>query len=508
MSSENNRRIAKNTLFLYIRMLITMLVGLYTSRVVLNILGVEDFGIYNIVGGVVVLFSFLNNAMSNATLRFLSYEIGKENTEQIKKTFKMSMTAHISIAILAFLLLETVGLWFVNTYLNIPVGRMYAANWVYQFSIFTFIVNIIRIPYNASIIAYENMSFFAYVSILEVLLKLFIVFLLFIIGFDKLISYAFLVLVVTFFVTIIFKLYCTRKFSTCHYNFFWDKDLYFKLMSFSGWSMLSSVANIGAQQGGNIILNIFNGVIANAAYGVANQASNAIYGFVNNFQLAFKPQIIKLYAAGETGKLHVLMFRTSLFSYYLFLIIAIPFLVNTEEVLQLWLKTVPEYAVVFCQLMILYFLIDSIQAPLWTAIYATGNIRSYQLWYSFLVAFNIPLAYTLLKMGMPPYYVLIVRVGLNFISAIIRTIYLSYFMNFPAMKYFKSIVLRAAMVTILAYFIARIINNNSDRNFTELLLMITLTVGAVIGIIYIIGINKKERMVVNSYVKNVLNRKE
>jgi O-antigen/teichoic acid export membrane protein len=291
-----------------------MLVGLYTSRVVLNILGVEDFGIYNIVGGVVVLFSFLNNAMSNATLRFLSYEIGKENTEQIKKTFKMSMTAHISIAILAFLLLETVGLWFVNTYLNIPVGRMYAANWVYQFSIFTFIVNIIRIPYNASIIAYENMSFFAYVSILEVLLKLFIVFLLFIIGFDKLISYAFLVLVVTFFVTIIFKLYCTRKFSTCHYNFFWDKDLYFKLMSFSGWSMLSSVANIGAQQGGNIILNIFNGVIANAAYGVANQASNAIYGFVNNFQLAFKPQIIKLYAAGETGKLHVLMFRTSLFS--------------------------------------------------------------------------------------------------------------------------------------------------------------------------------------------------
>lgn len=176
MSSENNRRIAKNTLFLYIRMLITMLVGLYTSRVVLNILGVEDFGIYNIVGGVVVLFSFLNNAMSNATLRFLSYEIGKENTEQIKKTFKMSMTAHISIAILAFLLLETVGLWFVNTYLNIPVGRMYAANWVYQFSIFTFIVNIIRIPYNASIIAYENMSFFAYVSILEVLLKLFIVF--------------------------------------------------------------------------------------------------------------------------------------------------------------------------------------------------------------------------------------------------------------------------------------------------------------------------------------------
>lgn len=315
-------------------------------------------------------------------------------------------------------------------------------------------------------------------------------------------------LVVTFFVTIIFKLYCTRKFSTCHYNFFWDKDLYFKLMSFSGWSMLSSVANIGAQQGGNIILNIFNGVIANAAYGVANQASNAIYGFVNNFQLAFKPQIIKLYAAGETGKLHVLMFRTSLFSYYLFLIIAIPFLVNTEEVLQLWLKTVPEYAVVFCQLMILYFLIDSIQAPLWTAIYATGNIRSYQLWYSFLVAFNIPLAYTLLKMGMPPYYVLIVRVGLNFISAIIRTIYLSYFMNFPAMKYFKSIVLRAAMVTILAYFIARIINNNSDRNFTELLLMITLTVGAVIGIIYIIGINKKERMVVNSYVKNVLNRKE
>jgi O-antigen/teichoic acid export membrane protein len=505
MPPANNKRIAKNTVYLYIRMLITMLVTLYTSRVVLNVLGVEDFGVYNIIGGVVILFSFLNNAMSNATQRFLSYDLGKEDTFQLKKTFSMSITAHISISLLVFVLSETVGLWFINTHLNIPANRMNAANWVFQFTIMTFIINIIRVPYNASIIAYEKMSFFAYISIIEVLLKLLVVYLLLITDMDKLIFYSFLMFLVSFLVSIIYKEYCNKKFTICRYHFSWNKNLYVKLMSFSGWSMLGGIANIGAQQGANILLNIFSGVTSNAAFGIANQVSNAVYSFVSNFQLAFNPQIIKLYSVGDNNNLHKLMFRTSLFSYYLLLIIAVPFLINTETVLQLWLKNVPDYSVVFCQLMIIYYLIDSIQAPLWNAIYATGQIRTYQLWLSGLLILNIPLSYYLLRIGMSPSIVLAVRVGLNFISAIIRTIYIKYCINFPSMKYLIDVVLKAVIVTIVAFTLSIVIKNNISATIAGFLWATVLSVIVTGLIMYLIGINKNERASINTYVRKIFN---
>ncbi len=334
MHSSKTKQIAKNTSLLYFRMLITMIVTLYTSRIVLNTLGIEDFGIYNIIGGVIILFTFLNVAMSNTTQRFLSFELGRNDMEQLKKTFSMSMTAHISIALIVFLLSETVGLWFINTQLNIPAERMNAANWVYQFSILTFVFQIIRVPYNASIIAYERMSFYAYISIIEVILKLAVVFLLQKGGFDKLIFYSILLFIVSIIILYAYKVYCNKKFKISRYYFFWDGSLYKNIMSFSGWSLMGSVASISANQGINILLNIFFGVAVNAAMGIANQVNGALNSFVVNFQTAFKPQIVKSYAEGDKKYLTQLILQTSKFSFFLFFIVSIPILLNTEFALK------------------------------------------------------------------------------------------------------------------------------------------------------------------------------
>lgn len=347
MSHQDTKRIAKNTIFLYVRMIITMLITLYTSRVILNVLGVEDYGVYNIIAGIVVLLAFLQTAMTNASQRYITYELGKGELESVKKVFSMSMTTHITISLLIFFLAETIGLWFINTQLNIPANRMLAANWVYQFSILTFIVNLIRIPYNASIIAYENMSFYAYISIIESILKLLIVYVLCISPSDKLILYAILLCGVAIICTFIYKIYCCKKFLTCNYTYFWDKKLYWQLMRFSGWTMLGGISNVSAQQGGNILLNMYNGVVSNAAFGIANQVSYAVYAFSSNFQIAFNPQITKLHAVGDSLHLNNLVNKASLFSYYLMLLFAVPFMINTEIILKLWLKNVPEYTVGF-----------------------------------------------------------------------------------------------------------------------------------------------------------------
>jgi len=267
------------------------------------------------------------------------------------------MTAHLSIALIVVILSETIGLWFLNTQLNIPADRMNAANWVYQFTILTFCIQIIRVPYNASIIAYEKMSFYAYVGIIEVVLKLLIVFLLLFFGWDKLKLYAVLTCGVTLIVLILYKLYCNKVFTTCRYNFFWDKSLYKKLMSFSGWSLFGSVANVGAQQGLNILLNIFFGVAINAAMGIANQVSSAVFGFVSNFQTAFNPQIVKSYAMNDRTYFMNLIFQSSKFSYYLLLLLSVPLLISTDFILQVWLTNVPEYTASFCRLIILFCLL-------------------------------------------------------------------------------------------------------------------------------------------------------
>lgn len=448
--SSSNKRIAKNTLMLYVRMLLSMVVSLYTSRVVLNTLGVEDYGIYNVVGGVVVLFSFLNSAMASATQRFLNFELGRGDIRQVKRIFSMSMTAHILIALLILVLAETVGLWFFATQLNIPEERMDAASWVYQMSVLTCCFSVLRIPYNASVIAYEKMTFFAYVSIVEVVLKLLIVYLLVLWNFDKLVLYSILTLGVAVLVNLVYQLYCKRTFDTCGYRFFWDKVLFKQIMGFSGWSLFGSMANVGAQQGVSILLNIFCGVAVNAAVGIANQVSAAVYAFVSSFQTAFNPQIVKNYAAGEKERLFSLIFQTSKYSFYLLFILSVPVLLNAHYILELWLGNVPQYAVDFSRLMIVFYLLETFSAPLWMSVQATGKIRNYQIWVAVFIFLNLPLSYIALKLGYSVVWVFVVRVAINVMTLVYRIGYLKKNLEFPAMKYVRTVILPVLVIAALS----------------------------------------------------------
>lgn len=473
-------------------MLLIMAVSLYTSRIVLNTLGVEDYGIYSIVGGVVILFSFFNNAMSIATQRFLSFELGRENIKQLRRTFSMSLNVHFGIALLILFFAETVGLWFLNTQLNIPAERMKAANWVYQFSILTFLVNIIRVPFHSTIIAYEKMSFYAYLSIIEALLKLGVVFLIQISLYDKLIFYGFLIFIVSLLILLVYKIYCNRNFDSSRYYFFWDIKLFKTLISFSGWSLFGSLANVGSKQGTNILLNIFYGVTVNAAMGIATQVNNAINGFVHNFQTAFRPQIVKSFASGDNKYLMQLIFQTSKFSFFLLYFIALPILLNTEIVLQLWLKNVPEYAVGLVRLILIYSLLETISGPLWMTVQATGKIRKYQIIISFIILSNLWASYLFLKLGYSPYFVLWIRIFINFFSLVFRLIYLKKMISFPVLKFLKKVPLNLLLVVLISLVIPVLVNyylaGISGFIYTTLISIVSVGIT-----IYWIGLNMKEK---------------
>jgi len=501
MASENNKRIVKNTIMLYLRLFITMGVALYTSRIVLNVLGVEDFGIYNIVGGIVVLFSFLNTAMSNSTQRFLNYELGRKDNDEVRRIFSMSMTTHISIAVFIILLGETLGLWFVNSQLNIPLERMHAANWTYQFVLLTFSFQIIRVPYNASIIAYERMSFYAYVSIIEVVLKLLSVFLLFYISFDKLILYAVLNCIVVSLSLILYKIYCNKAFTTCYYSYFWDSALYKKLISFSGWNMFSSLASMGTQQGLNILMNIFLGVTINAAMGIANQVSNAMYGFVSNLQAAFNPQIIKSYAADDRKYFMNLIFYSSKLSFYLFLMLSIPVLICTDFILLIWLQNVPEYATSFCRLIIIFMLIKAISSPLWLSVQATGKIRNYQILMGTLTLLVLPLGYIFLRLGLPPESLLFGQILIKLITYFASIVYLRTHILLSTRRYMYEVVLAASLVTLLSLPLPLILNHY----MTSFRGLIFTTLAAIVSTsfsVYSVGLLKTEREIVNRFIVN------
>lgn len=447
---SNNKRIAKNTLVLYVRMLFMSVVSLYTSRVVLKVLGVDDFGIYNIAGGIVVLFSFLNSAMVTSTQRFLNFELGRKNEQMAAKVFSMSINLHLCIAALLFILSETVGLWFLNTYIQVPLSRVNALNWVYQMSILSACFNIIRAPYNAAIIAYEKMSAYAYMSIVEAVLKLGVVFLLLIIYTDHLIMYAVLTSVVIILITLLYILYCLKYFPICHYKYLWDKKLFKRLVGFSGWSLFGSFANMSAMQGLNILQNIFYGVSVNAAMGIANQVNSAIYHFSSNFQTAFNPQIVKSYAANEKDYFMSLIFKTSKYSFYLLFIISLPILICCDEILAIWLDNVPNHAVSFCRLMILFSWIDGISAPLWMSVQATGRIRNYQIMMGTIIFMNIPLSYIALNMGASPESVLLIRVLLNLLTYFVRIIYLRGLIALPSVKYIRKVVFPCISVVLVS----------------------------------------------------------
>ncbi len=498
MSIENNKRIARNTAILYFRMLFTMAVSLYTSRVVLNTLGVEDFGIYNVVGGIVTMFSFLNNAMSSGTQRFLSFELGRNNFEQLTKIFSMSINIHVTIALIIFILAETVGLWFLNTYLSIPAERMIAANWVYQLSILAFMITVSMVPFNASIIAHEQMNVYAYASIIEVALKLLIVFMLQWFGFDKLKLYAILILGVSLTISAIYIIYCRRNFKECRYQYFWDKTLYKTLMSYAGWNLWGNVAAVSFNEGINILLNIFFGPVVNAARGIAFQVNGAVNGFVSNFQMAMNPQIVKSYAAEDKKYMDQLIFQGSKYSFFLLFLLSLPILLEIDTILLWWLKVVPEHTALFCRLVLINALIDCISGPLITAAQATGKIKKYQTVVGGLLLLNLPVSYIFLKLGYNPEITLYVAISFSFIALLSRIYMLRTMIQLSAKKYMRFVVFR--IMNVAGY--AIIIPLGLSFYFTNELLRLVITVPTSVIMtlisIYFIGINKEERV----FVKN------
>jgi len=495
---DNNKRIAKNTLLLYFRMMLIMLVSLYTVRVVLNSLGMVDYGIFNVVGGVVTMFAFLSNTMASASQRFFSFELGRNATEQLKRTFSMTVTIYAILSVVILILAETIGLWFLNTHMNIPVKRMDAANWIYQFSILSFIVTIMTIPYNASIIARENMKVYAYVSIVEVLLKLLIVYLLVLFSYDKLKLYGVLIFAVTCIVTLIYRMVCIRKYKECRYRFYWEKDLFKTLISFSSWNLFGAIAGVLSNTGVNILLNIFFGPVINAARGIAFQVNNSITQFVQNFMTATRPQIVKYYATGEKDKMVKLIFQSCKFSFFLVFILSLPVLIETNFILTLWLKRIPEYVIIFTRLVIFTTLIDTFSSPLMTAAQATGKIKKYQSIVGGFRLLILPIAYLFLYLGYPPQITMTITLIMAFLSLFIRLFLLKEMIEFPIRKFISGVLSISLLVSILAYIMPLIIVLAMPESVLRFILVCLSSVIISSGLIYFIAFTTTEKAVVKN----------
>ena len=509
-NSENNKRIAKNTLLLYCRMLFMMVVSLYTSRVVLNALGVEDFGIYNVVGGVVAMFSMLSGSLSAAITRFITYELGTGNKENLKKIFSSSVTIQIGLALLIVLLAEAIGVWFLNAKMNIPDARMVAANWVFQFSILTFAINLISVPYNASIIAHERMSAFAYISILEAIGKLAIAFLIVISPMDKLIFYAILMCAVALIVRFAYGAYCKKHFEECTYHFIFDKDLLKRMFGFAGWNFIGASSAVLRDQGGNVVINLFCGPAVNAARGIAFQVNNAISGFVTNFMTALNPQITKSYAAGDRDYMMTLIYQGARLSFYMLLLLSLPVLVNTHYILGIWLKIVPGHAVLFVQLVLVFAMSESISNPLITAMLATGKIRNYQLIVGGLQMMNLPISYILLRMGMFPEIVIVVAIVISQCCLVARLLMLRGMIRLSIREYLKKVYINVLTVTIVAAVLPFGITNLLIESFLNFILLSLVALICTGFTIYYVGCNTTERkFILNKLytLRNRLNRK-
>lgn len=505
-TSENNKRIAKNTLLLYVRMLFMMLVSLYTSRIVLNTLGVEDFGIYNVVGGVVSMFGFLNRAMFAATQRYLTFELGKNNFERLKVVFSTSVTIHILISVLVFLLAETIGLWFLYNKMTIPAERMDAAFWVYQLAILSTMVLIISVPYNATIIAHERMGAFAYISIIEVSLKLLLVFSLNTIGYDKLILYALFFFLTQLIIRIIYGRYCSRHFDETKYKFIWDKNLFKEMFLFAGWNLWGNCAYIAFTQGINVILNIFFGPAVNAARGVAVQVQSAVQQFSTNFQMALNPQITKSYATNNLEYMHKLIFSCSKFTFLLLFFLSLPIMINTEYVLKLWLKIAPDYTVVFLRLILCITIIDSMSAPFMISAAATGKVKRYQSIVGGILLSIVPISYIVLHYGGEPYSVFIVHLLVCVIAFIVRLYIIRPMIKLSIYSYFKNVILRCFLVIICALPIPIITSLHLSQSFVSFLIVSVLSCFTVLLFGYNVGLGKDEKIFISEKIRMFIHK--
>lgn len=503
----NNKRIAKNTLMLYIRMLLTIIVGLYTSRVVLHTLGVNDYGIYNVVGGIVAMLAFLNSAMTTASQRFISFELGRNNLSRLKNVFCTSVTIHFTIAIIIFLIAETVGLWFLNTHMNIVENRLTAANWVYQCSIFSFMLMIVSVPYNACIVAHEHMKAFAYISIMETILKLLIVYFLLVIHYDKLIIYALLVAGVSLFVRMVYGIYCKRNFEECKYHFSFYPSLFKEMFAFAGWSIVGNLGFSFKDQASNVVLNLFCGTAVNAARGVALQVNGIISNFSSNFVMALNPQITKQYAQGNIVDSQKLVYAGCRFSFFLLSLIVVPVIINIDYLLQLWLGNVPQYTAQFLVGALVAALINSMATPLVTAMQATGDIKLFQIIICIIMICEPPLAYVVLHLGYPPYYAMIPTIGVTLIGLVARIFLLKRLVSSYNVRYFIFyIILRSIVVFSVSLGISLWIHHFFSISFLNFLFTSFIALFITIVNIYWGGISHEERLFLKQKIYSIIRK--
>ena len=497
-TSANNKRIAKNTLFLYMRTLLVMVISLYTSRVVLQVLGVEDYGVYQVVGGLVAMFSVISSSLSSAISRFITFELGTGNINKLKKIFATSIVIQLCISAIVILSVEIVGLWFLHSKMQIPEGRMNAAEWVLHCSLLTFCINLLSIPYNACIIAHEHMKTFAYVSIVDVIMKLGCVFLIAFSPIDKLISYAVLLTLVAAAIRLIYMIYCNKHFEECRTKLVFDKPIFKEMFGFSGWSFFNNTTHILNSQGINMLMNVFFGVTVNAARGIALQVENALLSFVNSFTTAVNPQITKSYAAGDLPAMHKLVCRGAKFSFFMMFILALPIILEAEQILKMWLVNIPDYTVIFVQLSLIMGLCDCMGSAGYTACMATGKIRNYSIIITSIGILEFPLAWFFFAWGYPPFYAYYTYIAVKIMVLIARMFLLKRMVGLNIRTHIQHIFLPVIVVSVVASILPTTIVHMMDSSLLRVVVVAVVSmISASLTILYA-GMTKSEREVIVS----------
>ena len=501
-TQANNRRIARNTIALYIRMFCTMVISLFTSRIILDSLGISNFGIYNVVGGFVAMFSIFSSSLTNSISRFLTFELGKGDTERLKRVFSTSLNVMFALSVVVLLVGETVGLWFVNSKVNIPADRLEAALFVYQLSIATYIMGLISVPYNASIISHEKMTTFAYIGIFEIVMKLVIVYTLYISPFDKLKTYALLLFLLSLSIRLIYGMYCNRNFKEAHYRFILDKPLLRQMTGFAGWNFLAQGAYQLNGSGVNLLINIFFGVTLNAARGIAGQVNNAVCQFTSNFMVALMPQITKTYAAGALSEMHKLIVRGAKFSYFLCLFFLIPICLETEYILNWWLIEVPDYTVAFVRWTLFITAINMFSGTLITALHATGNIKRYMIIVGLVEVSNFPLTYIAFLCGAQPIYAYYIYFGVYLVLMFLRLYLIKDLIKMSGKMFIREVYVKSAMVSITAVIPPLLVMTVMPSCLGRLVIVCMVSALTTVGAVYALGFTVDEKAMFVNYARN------
>ena len=499
---RNPKKIVKNTAFLYVRMLILMVISLYTSRLVLKELGITDYGIYNVIGGLITIFSFINGSMAQASQRFITYEVGTGALETLRKVFSTCVYIHIILAGIIILLGETIGLWYVYNVAVIPPDRFTAAVWIYQCSIVVSCATIVTVPYNALIIAHEKMSAFAYITIFEAALKLGIVWLLVIMPFDRLIVYGVLMALLSIVMRFIYGIYSRRTFPETRLSKQLDKAYIQKMGTFVGWSLWGSIAAAGYSQGLNLLINFFFNPAVNAARGIAVTVQSVVRNFSNNFQVAVNPQITKSYASNDIAYMHSLIYRASLFSFFLFFIVALPVFLEIDTLLSIWLVETPEYSGIFIRILLVISSIELLASPLNVSAQATGDIKRYELTISIILLLIVPIAYLVLKLYPLPENVFWVFLCQVCVAQTARLILMKKMIGLSISKYFRSVFCRIVSVSVISAIIPIYLHYNIDNYILRLVLVSAGCISFTPAAIFLLGLNKSEQKHIISVLKN------